>query len=89
MFLISAPRNPFGQFLATAFIRSMKLASYSTQNIGHYGLGLEYYTHFTSPIRRYIDLMVHRLLFDSAEEDTDLEEIALRCSEKERLLFKG
>lgn len=80
--------TPFGQFLATAFIRSMKLASYSTQNVGHYGLGLEHYTHFTSPIRRYIDLLVHRVLFDEQEEG-NLEEIALRCSEKERLSAKA
>jgi len=45
-------------------IRSMAKAAYSINNIGHYGLGFKYYTHFTSPIRRYADLMVHRLLFD-------------------------
>jgi len=44
-------------------IRSMAKAIYSTQNIGHYGLGFKYYTHFTSPIRRYADLMVHRLIY--------------------------
>lgn len=49
-------------FLSTLAIRSMAKAIYTTQNIGHYGLAFDYYTHFTSPIRRYPDMMVHRLL---------------------------
>ncbi|MBE6317625.1 MAG: ribonuclease R [Bacteroidales bacterium] len=49
-------------FLSTLAIRSMAKAIYTTVNVGHYGLGFEYYTHFTSPIRRYPDMMVHRLL---------------------------
>ncbi len=84
-----ARTSPYGQFLATAFIRSMKLAVYSTENIGHYGLGLEHYTHFTSPIRRYIDLIVHRVLLGEINSDENLETIALQCSEKERHAAKA
>ena len=88
--LFDAARNsPFGEFLATAFIKSMKLACYSTQNVGHYGLGLAHYTHFTSPIRRYIDLIVHRTLFNEIEENEDLMQAATRCSEQERLSAKA
>lgn len=50
--------------IKTAAVRSMAKAIYSTGNIGHFGLAFEYYTHFTSPIRRYADLLVHRLLFN-------------------------
>lgn len=54
--------SPAEMLIKTAAIRSMQKAVYSTANVGHFGLGFEYYTHFTSPIRRYPDLVVHRLL---------------------------
>ncbi len=61
--LRSVEGTPAEMLVKTAAIRAMSKAIYSTSNIGHFGLAFEYYTHFTSPIRRYPDLMVHRLLF--------------------------
>lgn len=70
-------------------IRSMAKASYETNNIGHYGLAFEYYTHFTSPIRRYADLIVHRILFEELTSQNhrygnQLNEICKRISRMER-----
>ena len=56
------------QLVSPMVIRSMSKAVYSSENIGHYGLSFQYYTHFTSPIRRYADLIVHRKLFSSLGE---------------------
>jgi len=60
--LLGAVGEEHRQLVETAAIQSMAKAVYSTKNIGHFGLSLKYYTHFTSPIRRYPDLAVHRLL---------------------------
>ncbi|MEI6531441.1 MAG: VacB/RNase II family 3'-5' exoribonuclease [Chlamydiota bacterium] len=83
-----ATQTPFGPQLAVSFIRSMRLAYYSPSALGHYGLSLPYYTHFTSPIRRYIDLVIHRLLMEKEAPET-LEEIAHTCSEQERISAKA
>jgi ribonuclease R len=83
-----AQKSPLLEQLAIRFIRSMKLAVYSEKNVGHYGLALENYTHFTSPIRRYSDLVVHRLIFDEKYEP-DLKLISLWCTEQERKSFKA
>ncbi len=62
-------------------IRTMQRAVYTTNNIGHYGLGFKYYTHFTSPIRRYPDLMVHRLLerYLSGKPSVNKEDLIEKC----------
>lgn len=82
--------TPEEQLIKTATIRSMAKAIYSTRNIGHFGLSFTYYTHFTSPIRRYPDMLVHRALSThlhgepiGRSEYAQMEKLALHSSEQE------
>lgn len=74
--------------LETLGIRTMAKATYTTQNIGHYGLAFEHYAHFTSPIRRYPDVLVHRVLQSILTKniliDKKMEEQCKHCSVMER-----
>ncbi len=78
----------------TLTIRCMSKAEYTTQNIGHYGLAFDYYAHFTSPIRRYPDVMVHRLLAQHLNKEKwpsldQLEEASTHSSQREQLATKA
>ena len=82
------------ELIDTLAIRCMSKAEYTVDNIGHYGLALDYYTHFTSPIRRYPDILVHRLLefylHGHHEINTlSLKESCIHASNKEQLATKA
>jgi len=89
----NAAERPESKVINTMLLRSMQQARYSEENVGHYGLAAEYYTHFTSPIRRYPDLLVHRLIRSYSEDKSEknqgnwaekIPEIAQHSSDMER-----
>ena len=91
--LALAEKKPEKNVLDMMVIRAMSKAKYSTQNIGHFGLMFENYTHFTSPIRRYPDLIVHRIIHEILNKEksnqTDLENTCLHCSTMEERATKA
>jgi ribonuclease R len=86
--LVDVKGKPEQHVLEQLGIRTMAKAIYTTDNIGHYGLGFEHYCHFTSPIRRYPDVMVHRILQECLDEKIEIDKkLEARCkhtSERER-----
>ena len=86
-------KTPEKNLIDTLVLRSMSKAKYSSQNIGHFGLSFEKYTHFTSPIRRYPDVIVHRnlenILNNSQKQNKNLEDQCLYLSSREELSTKA
>lgn len=86
----AAQKDEALRILEPIAIRTMAKAEYNTENIGHYGLAFNFYTHFTSPIRRYSDVLVHRILFDNLDGKTmrvnlkNLQEQCVHISNMER-----
>lgn len=86
--------TPEQQLIDTLTVRCMSKAAYTTENIGHYGLAFDYYTHFTSPIRRYPDVMVHRLLTHYLDQGNSvateaIEESCWHATQKEIIATKA
>jgi ribonuclease R len=91
--LKDAHGRPEQHVLEQLGIRTMAKAKYTTENVGHYGLGFEHYCHFTSPIRRYPDVMAHRILQEALNSnisfDKKLEDKCKHCSERERAAMEA
>jgi ribonuclease R len=91
--LQDAHGKPEQHVLEQLGIRTMAKAIYTTENIGHYGLGFENYCHFTSPIRRYPDVLVHRVLLSILQQDIiidkKMDEKCTHCSERERAAMES
>ncbi|PIR83513.1 ribonuclease R [Candidatus Kaiserbacteria bacterium CG10_big_fil_rev_8_21_14_0_10_56_12] len=102
--LEAVKHTPEEYLVKTAILRSMSKAVYATRNIGHFGLAFEYYTHFTSPIRRYPDLIIHRLIkahaggapvtaaemsaFDALARHSSEREVAAADAERDSIKMK-
>jgi len=91
--MLASKGKPEQHVLEQLGIRTMAKAVYTSNNIGHYGLGFEHYCHFTSPIRRYPDILVHRIvqsvLLEHPMNDSELEQKCVHCSERERAAMES
>ncbi len=98
-FLEKVKDDPMADYINELLLRSMSKAVYQQENLGHFGLAFKYYTHFTSPIRRYADLVVHRLLrklvngkYPPAQAKTIpsyIDRVSKRCSDTERIATRA
>lgn len=91
--VVDSENHPEKSVLHALGIRTMAKAAYTTHNIGHYGLAFAYYCHFTSPIRRYPDVLVHRVLHECIQHAIkpiqNMEAMCAHCSERERAAMES